>query len=448
MSSTPAVIRLPHLQVDEGESFLTLGGEPPNIPGANLRGKVGSPCAGIILLGPIDPTELAFALEQAPDPALPIADFGSNHASRRDFVSSHFDVVTFDEMRQAFAPIWLRLAAIPFKAELESRAELTILRLAYSRAAAIAGTFDPDSRQLVKYPMLGTSADGQRSLETLARLDLLHRRHFARTHSCTKCDSARLHVYEACPGCGAANLQEENVVHHYRCGCQEVESHFAQDGLLVCPKCHRSLSHFGVDYGKPGKAVICASCGSTNSEPAVHFVCLDCAAVMPADAATANDWYHYDITDEGVRALREGRLPRFDLAPLLTNRTHAYSPHEFRLLAVHELRVAKRFDRSFSIARIAVANVETLLRQRGAIATDADFRLAVEAMIAELRSSDFVGLGAGGSIVIGFPGTAAKDVDLIIKRIRSSLDATLTSKIELHAEVAEGDAIIELLAGA
>jgi len=167
--------------------------------------------------------------------------------------------------------------------------------------------------------------------------------------------------------------------------------------------------------------------------------------VTPADNATATDWYHYDLTDEGIRALRQGRLPQFDITPLLESRTHAYSPREFRLLAMHELKVAERFNRPFSVARFTVLNLETLVRQHGPVTADIGFRRAVDAVVAALRSCDFVGTGAMQSTVIGFPGTPAKDVDVIVKRIRSTVDAAVTSHVELGVEVAEGDAIIELL---
>jgi TackOD1 domain-containing protein len=447
-TGSPAVIRLPQCDADQDEAFLILGEQAPALHGVNLKADIGSPCAGIILLGAVDPAELAFALERAPDPAVPIADFGGNHELRRDFVGSQFDQNVVDELRQIFAPIRLRLSVIPFKPKRGGRAELNILRLAYSRDTSITATFDPHSRRLVEYPLLGKEVGHKRNLETLAHLDLLHRRHFTRTHACGKCESARLNVCEACPACGGADLKEEPLLHHYRCGYQERESHFRQDRQLICPKCHRSLRHLGVDYGKPGTAVVCAACGAVNSEPFVHFVCLDCGATTSGDEAKATDWHHYDLTDEGVRALQQGVLPQFDLGPLLENRTRAFSPREFRLLATQELKVAARFNRPFSVARISMRNLDELVRQHGAVAANADFQHVIDAIVAALRSCDFVSTGSTPqSCVIGFPGTSAKDIEIIMARIRLSLDGTLAFRIEFDVEVAEGAATIDLLAG-
>ena len=434
-------------RVSEGARFLALGRKPPAFAGDNLQANAGPSCAGIVLLGPVDPAELADVLKAAADPAIPIADFGGNETSRRDFVGTRFDRGSLNEIGTSFSTIWRRLAEIPFSAEHRSREELTILRLAWSRDTAINAAFSPQSRHIVEYPLLGSAAPTtQRRLEMLAGLDLLHRRHFTRTHSCDKCESARLHVYEACPACGSANLREETIVHHYRCGCQEIESHFSQGDLLICPKCHRTLHHIGVDYGKPGKAVLCAGCGATNSDPFVRFACLDCSSVQNADDAKAIDWFNYDLTEEGIRALRQGRLPQFDITPLLEGRTHTYSPREFRLLAMHEIKVAERLKRPFSVARFTVLNLDELIRERGAIAVDDGFRRIADAVASELRSSDFVGVGTNLSGVIGFPATSPNDIDTIVKRIRRAIDANSKASLELGFEVAEGDAIIEMLA--
>jgi hypothetical protein len=141
LADTPTVIRPPSLQVGREATFLTLGGERPTVQGVNLRGSVGSPSAGIILLARIQPSELSSALEQAPDPAIPIADFGNNNMVRRDFVGLNFDRESIHEIERTFAPIWRRLGEFPFKAAREGRAELTTLRLAYSRDSAITAVW-------------------------------------------------------------------------------------------------------------------------------------------------------------------------------------------------------------------------------------------------------------------------------------------------------------------
>src|SRR6516162_8972474 len=61
------------------------------VPNLDFDTRSDTPHAGIILLGPVDPAELAETLDAAPDTAIPIADFGGNHHTRSDFVGDRFD---------------------------------------------------------------------------------------------------------------------------------------------------------------------------------------------------------------------------------------------------------------------------------------------------------------------------------------------------------------------
>ncbi|MGZ3411185.1 MAG: TackOD1 domain-containing metal-binding protein [Xanthobacteraceae bacterium] len=426
-----------------------LGGTAPEVSGLhllNLEGGVGGDCDGIILLKHIELGELADVLLRAPDPAVPIADFFDNHPVRRDFIGSLLNDASAKEMLNVFAPIWYRLNELPYRAHAEDRTGIIILRLAYSRNAPVEAVFNARYPLTVQYPLVGTGPGIRQHLEFLANQDLLRRRHFTRTHACGKCASARLNIYEACLACGSSNLFEEVLVHHYRCGCQEAESHFVQGGLLICPKCRRELRHLGVDYGKPGKIVECRACGAVNSEPTVNFICMDCSAVTPADDAAATDWYHYDLTTLGLDSLREGRLPQSEFDPTLEQSPRAYSPREFGLLALQEKRVARQTSQAFSVARISFLNLEAIRHEYGAQAAEAAFRHAVDAIVKAVRESDFVGIASSSSVVVGFPGLKPADVRPIEDRIQKIIRDTIESSLEIAVEIAEGDAVVAMIA--
>ncbi len=426
--------------------FLVLGGNAPAYSGDTFTEDPAEPSAAILLTRRVDPADLATALAGAADPALPVADFGNNPSLRSDFSRANLNVESFSEMKQTFAPIWRRLVELPYNAVREDRAELMTLRLAYSRAVAIEGVLTPETRNVVEYPLLGLVASPRRQLELLADAGLLHRRFFTRTQICGRCGSSRLNVFEACPSCGGADIMEEEIVHHYRCGAQEAQSHFRQGELLICPKCHRILRHFGKDYDKPGVMVTCASCNASNSQPAVHFACLDCRAITTADDAKTTDWFHYDLTDDAIRALREGRLPRFEVGAAFEKRTRAYSPQDFRLLVMQEMRVAERYKRPFAVARLSFPNLDTLRHEMGPMAANTALLSAVDAVTGVLRGTDFVGTRGAGAAVIGFPETSARDVrENIMSRIRETMRDTTDVPIKISAEVSEGDAIASLL---
>jgi hypothetical protein len=173
MSRLAYPIAIPAPQLCCEAPFLVLGQKCSDLPGVDLSGRVGTPITGIILLGRVANAELDAGLDQAPDPAVPIADFGGNEGLRKDFVGTSLEPASFREMEQSFAAIRRRLAEFPFKAELDSRAQFTALRIAYSRATAIEAGFAPNSRHLVEYPLLGPIAGARHLLEDLADLELL-----------------------------------------------------------------------------------------------------------------------------------------------------------------------------------------------------------------------------------------------------------------------------------
>lgn len=434
------------MDADRNTGWLFLGGEPPPSLGENHATSLNEPCAGIILVDHVEPGEVAAALEQAADPAVPIADFGRNRGVRRDFTGDVLDAASIAELRREFLPIWRRLTDLPFRAAREDRAELGMLRVAYSRDTAIEASLDPDCASLVTYPLLGLAAGTRPRLEALAEFNLLRRRHFTRTHACRRCDSARLHVYEACCTCGGSDLVEQKIVHHYRCGWQEPESKFVAGSKLICPKCRRELRHFGVDYDKPGNVSLCRGCGTANVEPDVHFVCLDCSMVTPAADSKPTDWYHYDLTQEGLMALRDGCLPSLEIGPLLKGCTRVFSLREFELLVAEVTRITERYHRPFTVARFTVANAGFLHREWGPACTRLAIRHTIDAILETVRETDFVAADGPTSVLVGFPETSAEAVGQISERVAQTIRNTISTPVELSTTIVNGQDVADLRA--
>ncbi len=258
------------------QTVLVLGPDIPRAPsseGVAFSTDPRTACDAIVISEPIDEATWR-ALAEGRHALVPIVDFGVNKGLSADFSA---EALTRENVQAALGEcqrIWRRLANLPL-AELKTSPdtiELSVLALAYSRDKPIEAKRTSEARATVYYPLLLKrfglgAADLRATLAFLANLNLLNPRFFARAHLCKACGSSRLCAFEACVKCGSGALNQEVLIHHYRCGYQTRESEFVVQRDLVCPKCRRVLKHFGVDYDKPGVAIRCESCAANMHEP-------------------------------------------------------------------------------------------------------------------------------------------------------------------------------------
>ena len=158
-----------------------------------------------------------------------------------------------------------------------------------------------------------------------------------------------MHAREVCVFCHTSNLSEQPLTHHYACGYQAGQSAFEHRDGYVCPKCHKLLRHYGVDYDKPGSVVSCGACGKTMAEPVVGFVCARCGGATPGDDAATRDWFHYDLLPDGLAALKAGRLPSTHVIQPGPGR---HSLRDFQLIVGNSLLVAKGGGRPLTAWRV------------------------------------------------------------------------------------------------
>ena len=164
-----------------------------------------------------------------------------------------------------------------------------------------------EHRSMIQWNTIADSDDLETAISKLEKEGFLETRFFERVHHCPKCKSARLLIREECHACESANLTEESYLHHFRCAYQGPESDFRQGDELICPKCRRTLGHFGQDYDRPGTTVKCNSCSELTTEPMVAFVCVDCAARTSADATPTRDVSMGEVTEAGRAYLKSGQ---------------------------------------------------------------------------------------------------------------------------------------------
>lgn len=124
-----------------------------------------------------------------------------------------------------------------------------------------------------------------------------------RIHVCPHCKGSHLFYMEACPKCSSSLLNEEPVLHHFRCANISPESSYAYDGELRCPKCHQMLRHIGVDYDRPSNVYTCQECNHTFLHTRMKVYCTSCMKTMTPMELMPQDIYSYEFTDEGLKAL-------------------------------------------------------------------------------------------------------------------------------------------------
>lgn len=343
------------------------------------------------------------------------------------------------------APVVDRLWELPDLRRLADTCALTMLAWAYSRQAEIRARWEPNRPEAVSYPPFRSMAPARERLEELAGLGLLERNPFDQLHYCQQCGSSRLNVREECAECRSGHLSDTTLVHHYRCAFQAPEEAFVRGRELQCPKCHRQLRHYGVDYDKPGRVCVCRSCGEQNSDPVVGFVCMDCGEHADGERMPSRRWYHYSLTPDGVAAARSGSLPRVSLEQEVATRPGGYSLHDFIVLLRFQLAQARRYDRPLIAMALQLENAEELARTAGRQDVAQALHLLVENLSSALRQSDAL-TARGQTLYVLLPETEPKYTQLLADRLQQRAHETLAVQPRVGiVHFQDPDSIEELL---
>lgn len=376
------------------------------------------------------------------NPFLPVADFTGANSFRHDISS------TRSALREGLQDLYALASSMPKTPQLPGGADrngLFCLGVALTRRRPIRAAWNPGLREALWYPAIGSGVSGRRLLEDLANVGLLRRQFAHRLHQCDSCESHRLHVFESCTSCGSGYLDEESVVHHFSCGAQGPESRFLSGHELICPKCGKALRHFGVDYARPGQLLVCKACEETMPEPDIRFVCSDCGANTVADRLNTQDWFDYEISDEGIDVFKLQRLPAVSFDDLLEPHDRAFSRREFRLLALEALRLATRYERPFTAVRIELENNHELRRSLGVIAVNEAESLIVDLLVEQLRDTDIFTNNADSELLAVLPETTEQQAMAALDRFKSRVGEIVAGKIRLNVSFVSADELQAVL---
>jgi hypothetical protein len=122
-----------------------------------------------------------------------------------------------------------------------------------------------------------------------------------RIYLCNNCSCGYLMYREVCPHCNSANINSEDLVHHFPCAHVAPLSDFKNkvDNTLVCPKCSKSLRHIGVDYDKPSVINHCNSCDKSFQDFYIKAKCLSCRQDVDVQLLISKAIFNYKLTKKG-----------------------------------------------------------------------------------------------------------------------------------------------------
>jgi hypothetical protein len=294
----PAVVRQPDVKV------LALPTPFPRdlLPGGMANAERGEVPDAVILTEPGADAAISAWMSAATAAVIPIIDATGTYGERADAAMETISGLGIQDAVQRVKPLTARMKQLPdaFFRTRDTKA-MVLARLAV-RDRGLTAVHDAGLKQIVRYRDETAIAGIQTEAEALARAGLLRKSFFEKVQCCPSCTSARLIVREECAHCRSADVTEEPIIHHLRCGYQGPERDFRQGRDLVCPKCRHHCEHFSVDYDKPGTLVLCNACGHTTGEAEVGFKCLDCDSGFASDKATARTFHEFALTDAGLKA--------------------------------------------------------------------------------------------------------------------------------------------------
>jgi len=205
------------------------------------------------------------------------------------------------------------------------------LAYAWSRNIKITPSLNPILEKGYGYPYFDTvlgllnpkkNLAGKDIFNFLSESGFLVKEYYEIAQTCPRCESIILLFRDACINCDSPNVEEEPLIHHFSCGFQSAESHYlaTNDNLLneyFCPKCHKPLRHFGVDYDKPGVVYFCNHCNESNSDTKAVFKCLKCNHTGKGEDSPRVSILSYDLTNMGKKALLSHDATIFNAQSLL-----------------------------------------------------------------------------------------------------------------------------------
>lgn len=382
----------------------------------------------VVLTDPSGINLLTSWMSAAAAAVVPIIDASGRAGHRADAALSALTGRGLSETMRELEPLIDRVKALPeayFRTR-DGRAML-MARLAV-RERAMKPKRDPSLQSMMRFFDESAVAGAVPLAESLVRTGHMERKFYERVHCCPTCQSSRLNIREECSKCRSADIVEEPIIHHLRCGYQGPERDFkTPEDRMICPKCRHHLEHFSVDYDKPSTLFICNDCNHMTGDTAIGFVCFDCETPHDAEQVKTKTSYSYELTETGREAAFAAPLDERGAAtgaegPTVRERLKAFSVNHEALGLPYAVMMIK-LDAAGGAAQAAG---ERLWRETVAL---------YASILRELFNAQTEIVELGETFLVFISNETREKVEIALPELRNELEKTLRLNVGARYDV-------------
>lgn len=181
-------------------------------------------------------------------------------------------------------------------------------------------------------------------------------------YACPDCGSIQVLLRESCPHCKSVHIEEEALIHHFKCSHQGPESSFLDaQHHYTCPKCFAEIKHIGRDYDKPGSIYLCHACKQDFVDVDVRGKCLACQHEFSAQNSEKIILYRYMINNHGVEACFSNSVHKYNPKDILSDKIDILDHTSFYLLGKYFYHVEKRYHFKTAMLELDFTRAEQTL---------------------------------------------------------------------------------------
>lgn len=272
------------------------------------------------------------------------------------------------------------------------------------------------------------------TLNRLASQHILFAKKVNKAHFCNHCGSAFLNFKETCIQCGSDDLEEEELIHHFKCAHTAEKSRFLNpQGELECPKCDQLLKHIGVDYDKPSTMTQCQSCSHKSQTTHVVAECFNCHRTSEPEYLDKRDINQFTLSSIGMNAAIYG-LDTF-FTNILESELQLIKHQEFiRFLEIESARTERYKLSDSSLILLRFENIDQLYDKLGSRAQDVFVEIS-HLFKNVLRETDLITAHNETFFSLLMIETSSENSALALNRLKSNVEEIMSSSLETALEL-------------